>query len=143
MSRLRTAAVLASIAVTIGATASTAQQAVGPTLRIQPNRPGGVHDVNIVNRMGSPVRVRVNGFRREANFAADLRNQGAQRDRFLSGERIVSVWSQDRRLIFAAVVPFNRSGTLVLRSPTFARGGPGQARAQAAAGGGLPTMAIE
>jgi len=130
-------------ALVAGSAPVSAQQVLQPRLSIQPNRPSGVHEVTIVNRMGASVRVRVIGFRREANFAADLRNRGSERDRFLSGDRIVSVWSQDRRLIFAAVVPFNRSGTLVLQQPNFARGGQGQFRAQGGGGAGLPTMSIE
>lgn len=142
MFRTKICILFAIVAFAAGATFAGAQQARQPGLVIQPNRPSGVHEVTIVNRMGAPVRVRVVGFRREANFAADLRNRGSERDRFLSGERIVSVWGQDRRLIFAAVVPFNRSGTLVLQQPNFVRGGQGQFRAQGG-GGGLPTMSIE
>jgi hypothetical protein len=142
MSRSKLGFMLAIVALAAGASFASAQQSRRPGLVIQPNRPSGVHEVTIVNRMGAPVRVRVIGFRREANFAADLRNRGSERDRFLSGDRIVSVWSQDRRLIFAAVVPFNRSGTLVLQQPNFARGGQGQFRAQGG-GAGLPTMSIE
>ncbi len=143
MSRTKLCILFAIVALAAGAPVASAQIGLQPKLTIQPNRPSGVHEVTIVNRMGMPVRVRVVGFRREANFAADLRNRGSERDRFLSGERIVSVWGQDRRLIFAAVVPFNRSGTLVLQQPNFARGGQGQFRAQGGGGAGLPTMSIE
>jgi hypothetical protein len=142
MFRTKLCILFAIVAIAAGAPVASAQIGLQPGLTIQPNRPSGVHEVTIVNRMGVPVRVRVVGFRREANFAADLRNRGSERDRFLSGDRIVSVWGQDRRLIFAAVVPFNRSGTLVLQQPNFARGGQGQFRAQGG-GGGLPTMSIE
>ncbi|MBA3481603.1 MAG: hypothetical protein H0T51_07295, partial [Pirellulales bacterium] len=78
MSRTKLCILFAIVALAAGAPVASAQIGLQPKLTIQPNRHSGVHEVTIVNRMGVPVRVRVVGFRREANFAADLRNRGSE-----------------------------------------------------------------
>jgi hypothetical protein len=123
-----------------GGTTADAQ----PGLVIRPNRPNpnAVHEVTIVNGIGMPIRLRTVGFRRDASFTADFNVRESRTHRFFNGERVVTVWGRDRQLVFAAVVPFNRPGRLVIRDPGGRRSA--SPRAPAIVGrGGLPTLGIE
>jgi hypothetical protein len=84
--------------------------------------------VRIVNQLGTAVRVKIIGFRRDAHFTADLPKGYAVSQNLYSGSRVVCVWDREERLLMAARVRVASNGTLRLR-PIFwgAAAAPGEA----------------
>ena len=96
-----------------------------PNLRIEPEAPA--YDVRIVNTDVRSLRIKIPGFRDEANFRTQLRPGASIKARLYGGERVVCVWSAEGRLERFAFLNVNQSGKLAVQGGRIAQnpfGGP-------------------
>jgi len=113
-------------------------------IEVEPDDDTQAYRIRVINEMGEWIRLRIVGFRRDANYQVNLDQGDYDVQNLYGGQRVLCVWNREGDLLAVVALNINRSGKLRIRQ---LYGNPGEPRAAAGAAegnkAGLPSLEIE
>jgi hypothetical protein len=112
---------------------------------VEPDDYNEAYRIRVINEMGEWIRLKIVGFRRDANYRVDMDPGDYDVQDLYGGQRVLCVWNREGNLLAVVAVNINRNGKLRIRQ---LYGSAAERRAAAAGAAdennaGLPTLEIE
>jgi len=102
--------------------------------------------VRVINEMGEWIRLKIVGFRRDANYRVDLDQGDYATQELYSGPRVLCAWNRHGDLMLVVALNINRNGKLRIRPLYGSEPGAAAPAARSSENNnnaGLPSLEIE